>query len=114
MAADQLLFWNPGPKSRLSAAEVAQELLWGEEVEGLIDLPVKEIIERLKSEFPQHDEQPGTLVAHGGVGTFEATWTWQHVRVDCHDLLASDRQRLINAVESLGCMAYDSQRPASP
>jgi hypothetical protein len=113
MTADQLLFWNPGPNVRLSPMEVAQELTWGEEVEGLIDLPVKEIIDRLKSEFPQHDEQPGTLVAHGGIGKFEATWTWQHLRVECHDLPAADRQRLIDAVESFGCMAYDSQRSAS-
>jgi hypothetical protein len=114
MTADQLLFWNPGPNVRLSPAEVAQELIWGEEVEGLIDLPVKEIIERLKTEFPQHDEQPGTLIGHGGDGSFEVTWTWQHLRVECHDLPAADRQRLIDAVESFGCMAYDALRPASP
>jgi hypothetical protein len=112
MSADQLLFWNAGPNVRLSPAEIARELMWGEEVEGLVDLPVKEMIERLKSEFPQHDEQPGTLVARAAAGKFEATWTWQHLRADCHDLPAADRQRLIDAVESFGCMAYDPQPPA--
>ena len=110
MSADQLLFWNPGPLVRLSPAEIARELMWGEEVEGLIDLPVKELIERLKVEFPQHDEQPGTFVAKVGSGKFEATWTWQHLRVDCHELTAANRQRLIDAVESFGCMAYAPPR----
>jgi len=112
MSANQLLFWNPGPSVRLSPAEIARELVWGEEVEGLIDLPVKEMIERLKTEFPQHDEQPGTLVARIGDGKFEATWTWQHLRIDCHELPAAARQRLIDTVESFGCMAYAPQPPA--
>ena len=41
-------------------------------------------------------------------GSFEATWTWQHFRVDCHDLAASDRERLIDAIESFDCMAYET------
>lgn len=111
MSAETLLFWTPGPNVRLSPAEVARELVWGEEVEGLIDLPIQEIIAKLKGEFPQHDEQPGALVAHGGVGTFEATWTWQFLKVECHDLPGADRQRLIDAVESFGCMAYGPGGP---
>jgi hypothetical protein len=106
MSAETLLFWNPGPNVRLSPAEVARELVWGEEALGLIDLPVKEMIDKLKSEFPQHDEQPGMLVVRCGSGTFEATWTWQFLKVDCHDLSGADRQRLIDAMESFGCMAY--------
>ena len=61
MEAAQLLFWKPGPKVKLSAPEIARELVWGEEVEGLIDLPVREIIDRLKAEFPQHEEKSGVL-----------------------------------------------------
>ena len=38
MEANQLLFWKPGPNVKLSAPEIARELVWGEEVEGLIDL----------------------------------------------------------------------------
>jgi hypothetical protein len=108
MTTGQLLFWNPGPNVRLSPAEVARELVWGEEVEGLIDLPVKEIIDNLKAEFPQHKEEPGTLVGHAGGSTFEATWTWQHLRIDCKELPAADRQRLIDTIEAFGCMAYEA------
>ena len=107
MTTGHLLFWNPGPNVRHSPAEVARELTFGEEVEGLIDLPVKEIIDKLKAEFPQHQEQPGTLVGYAGGGAFEATWTWQHVRIDCRELPVADRQRLIDTIEAFGCMAYE-------
>lgn len=94
---------------KLSPAEIARELLWGEEVDGLIDLPIRQILDRLKSEFPRHDEKSGLLVAHGAMGSFEATWTWQYVRVDCRDLPLSERERLIELIESFDCMAFDPQ-----
>lgn len=106
MDASPLLFWKAGPNVKLSQPEVARELLWGEEVDGLIDLPVREIIDRLKTEFPRNEEKSGLLICHGDSGSFEATWTWQHARVDCHDLAESDRERLIDLIESFGCMAW--------
>jgi hypothetical protein len=109
MDAYQLLFWKSSPAVRLSSAEIARELVWGEEVQGLIDLPIREIIDRLKAEFPQHEEKSGLLLGYDVAGSFEATWTWQHVRVDCRDLSGDQRERLIDAIESLGCMAYDPQ-----
>lgn len=104
--ADVLMFWNAGPSVRLSPAEIGQELTWGEEVPGLIDLPVKEIIDRLKSAFPNHEERPGLLVCQGTSGRFEATWTWQHIKAECHDLPDEDRERLI---ETVGYPAFDPQ-----
>ena len=106
MEAAPLLFWKPGPNVKLSAPEIARELIWGEEVDGLIDLPVREIIDRLKTEFPQHEEKSGSFIGRGESGSFEATWTWQYLRADCHDLPAGDRERLIETVESFDCMAY--------
>jgi hypothetical protein len=102
-----LLFWKAGPRLRLAAAEVARELIWGEEVEGLIDLPIQEIIAQIKANFPEHAEQPGLLSGRGATGKFEATWSWQHVRVEDDDLTPLDRQRLIEAIEEFGCLAYE-------
>jgi hypothetical protein len=109
METSSLLFWKPGPNVKLSVPEVARELTWGEEVDGLIDLPIREIIDRLKVEFPKHQEKSGHLIGHGLTGSFEATWTWQHVTVQCHDLPADDRQRLIDAIETFDCMAYEGK-----
>ena len=113
MTTGPLLFWNAGPNVRLSPPEIARELTWGEEVEGLVDLPVKEIIDKLKAQFPEHEEQPGTLLGRVVGGTFEATWTWQHLRIDCRELPAADRQRLIDTIEATGCMAYDAGQAES-
>ena len=107
METKPLLFWKPGPAVKLSAPEIARELVWGEEVEGLIDLPVREIIDKLKSEFPQHEEKSGLLVGQVGGGSFEVTWSWQHVRIESRDLPDNDRERLIDTIESFDCMAYE-------
>ena len=107
MEASDVLFWKPGPNVKLSAPEVARELTWGEEVEGLIDLPIREIIDRLKAEFPHHEEKSGLLIGHAASGSFEATWTWQYLKVHCRDLPPADRQQLIDAAESFDCMAYE-------
>jgi hypothetical protein len=109
MEATQLLFWKPGPNVKLSAPEIARELVWGEEVSGLIDLPVREIIDRLKAEFAQHDETPGSLTCRTATGSFEITWTWQYIRAQYQELAQTDRERLIDAIESFDCMAYESQ-----
>src|SRR3954469_17433217 len=109
MDAAPLLFWKAGPNVTLSRPEIARELLWGEDVDGLIDLPIREIIDRLKAEFPQHEEKPGLLICQGDSGSFEATWTWQHVRVNCRDLPTSDRERLLATIQAFGCMAYEGE-----
>jgi hypothetical protein len=97
--AETLLFWKPGPHVKLSPPEIGRELTWGEEVDGLIDLNVREILDRLKAAFPRNEERSGELVGRGsGGGSFTATWTWQHVRVELHDLADEDRERLIAAI----------------
>ena len=104
-----LLFFKPGPAMKLSIAELARELLWGEEVDGLIDIPVREILDRLKHEFRRHEENSGLLLGHGATGSFEATWTWQFVKIECHDLALSEREKLSDAIESFGCLMFDPQ-----
>jgi hypothetical protein len=101
-----LLFWNAGPAVRLSPAEICRELTWGEEVVGLIDLPVRQIIDRLQAAFPRHEERSGEFTGHGASGSFDATWTWQHIKVELHGLADDDRERLIDAV---GLPAHESQ-----
>jgi hypothetical protein len=107
MPAGQLFFWKPGPTVKLSAPEIARELLWGEEVAGLIDLPVREILDRIKVDFPQSDEKSGSLTIRGVGGHAEITWGWQYIRAECHEFPSADRERLIDAVESFDCMAFE-------
>lgn len=108
METAPLLFWHASPAVKLSAQEIARELTWGEDVEGLVDLPVREILDRLKLEFPQNEERSGVFKAEAGGGSFEATWTWQFVRVEPRGMPVEERERLIDAIESFGCMAFEA------
>ena len=101
-------FWNAGPGLRLSAAEVIREINFGEDVDGLIDLPIKDLLERIKQAFPQHEEHAGLFIGQGSVGSFEVTWTWQHLKASVQGLPLSDRQRLIETIEDAGCTAYEA------
>lgn len=103
----KLMFWNAPPAHPLSADEIGRELLWGEEVDGLVDLPVKEILDRLKAEFAEHRETPGLLVIHDGDGHAEATWTWQHVRFELHEASDTLRQRLVQILSDFGCNSHE-------
>ena len=106
--SETLLFWKPRPDLAMAPDAVARELNWGEEVEGLIDLPVKEIIDRLKAEFPDHDERPGLLTAKTtGGGSWEATWGWQFVKVELRDVPDDARQRFIDVLADFGAAMHE-------
>jgi hypothetical protein len=104
-----LMFWKERQPLVLSPAEVCRELVWGEDVDGLVDLPVKEILDRLKGAFPRHRETPGLVVVQPAAGYCEATWTWQHVRLQCHDVSPADRERLIEILAEFGCQPYEAE-----
>jgi hypothetical protein len=105
---DVLMFWKPRPGLDLQPPAIAQELAFGEEVDGLVDLPIKEIIDRLKGAFPQHRETPGLLALETGTGRCEATWSWQHVKLELAGVSDDERQRLIGVVEAFGCKAHEA------
>jgi hypothetical protein len=104
-----LYFWNQPAGFSLPHPHVAQELQFGNDVEDLIDLPVKEIIDRLKAEFPGAVEKAGVLTAKTGGGSFEATWSWQFVKLDCHDLPEETRLRICEIMQDFSAPAYDPQ-----
>jgi hypothetical protein len=106
---ESLLFWKARPDLALSPDAIARELNWGEEVVGLVDLPVKEIIDRLKTEFPDHDERPGSLAAQTrGGGSWEATWAWQFFKVELRGVPDDARQRVIDVLADFGCGVHES------
>ena len=102
-------FWKPQSDLILQPQAIFQLLFYGEDAEGIADLPIHEIIAAVKQEFPQHEEKPGLLSVRGAVGHFDATWSWQHFRVEGHDLVAADVQQLMSILRQFGCGVYDSQ-----
>ena len=107
--SETLMFWKARNELALPPELVAQELHWGEEVNGLVDLPVKEILDRLKLEFPHFDEQPGLLKAQTVVGgQWQASWTWQHLKIELQDVPEVARQRLMDVLAEFGCRVYEA------
>lgn len=104
-----LYFWTQPADFPSPPSPVAQELQLGNDVEGLIDLPVREIIDRLTAEFPGAVERAGTLTAKTADGSFEASWSWQFVKLDCHDLAEDTRLRLCEILQEFSATAYDPQ-----
>jgi hypothetical protein len=104
---DSLLFWKPRADLKLSPPEVAREILWGENVEGLVDLPVREILDKLQGEFAEHRETPGLLVLNTGSGRMEVTWTWQHIKLDLTDVEDAERERAATVVAGFGCVEFE-------
>ncbi|MDX1945505.1 MAG: hypothetical protein SFU86_08850 [Pirellulaceae bacterium] len=103
----QWLFWKPRADLKLTPAEVVRELIWGEDVEGLVDLPIKEIIERLKGAFGGR-ETPGLLTIPLAGGPCEIHWSWQHVRAACAAFSPEEKQRLTEILGEFGCLPHEA------
>ena len=68
---------------------------------------IKQVIERLKAEFPEHRESAGQLTLRTDGGRIETTWTWQHVKAELHEASDIDRQRLVAVLEEFGCQTFE-------
>jgi hypothetical protein len=108
-----LMFWRQDPGVQQPAETISQELSFGEDVEGLVDLPIKEVIDRIKAEFTGVDEKPGVLVGRGHAGQFEVSWSWQFFRIEGPHLEEDDRQKFLSIGRDFGCQAYEP-KPTFP
>lgn len=104
-----LFFWRQQPWLAFLPAAIAQQLDVGNEVEGLIDLPVQEILAQLKTSFPGSVERAGELAWSREEEAFEATWSWQYVRLECQELSDDSHSRLALVFDAFDCPAYDPQ-----
>lgn len=101
-----LMFWKGQPTIEMASAAIALELSFGEEVEGLTDLPIREILDRIQAIFPRCDERPGVLIVPGENGPIEATWTWQVLRLQHSGLSDGDRAKLLAIGREFGSEGY--------
>ena len=107
--AQLLYLWREERETGLASSEIQRRLDADEDVDGLADLPIKEMIDRLKSEFPGCKESAGQLVWMSGEERFRATWTWQYMRLDSDNLNDEHRDKFFELARNFGCPAYDPQ-----
>jgi hypothetical protein len=100
--------WNPGPTLRLDPAQIFQELEFGEDVEGLVDLPIQEMIRGVREIFPQAREQAGSVEGPAALGPVHITWTWQWLRIAAADLTPEELARIQRLAAQHQCQVFDS------
>jgi hypothetical protein len=104
-----IYLWREERPTELAPPEIQRLLDAGEDVEGLADLPIKEMIDHLKREFHGAKETAGLLSWKSAEEQFRATWSWQFMRIESENLNDEHRDKFFDLARQFGCPAYDPQ-----
>jgi hypothetical protein len=103
-----LVLWRERKETGLAPARVHERLESGDDVEGLDDLPIREMIDKIRHEFPGSQEGAGVLQWNSGEESFRATWTWQYLRFDAQQLSEEHREKLFELARQFHCPVFDA------
>ena len=106
-----LVFWRQLPDLSLSPVEITRQLCEQEQqVDGLVELPVGEIVREVEAAFPNITTDGGLTYWEGGDdGMFEIYTSSQHVHFCCRQLLTDHCNTLIEILNRFECPLYDPQ-----
>ena len=105
-----LVFWKKTPDCTAEPAEIHELLLSGAEPAGLEEIPVDDLLGRVREAFPGIIEDGGLVFWEGGNrGMFELYWSQRHVHFCCRELEAEDMNRLIAIAHDFEFPLYDPQ-----
>jgi hypothetical protein len=104
-----LYLWREQGATDKSPAAIARELDADHDVEGLADLPIKDMLDCLKQQFPGIQEIAGRIRWISGDERFMATWTWQFMRIECENLSDEHRDKFFDLARRFRCPVYDAQ-----
>ncbi|HEV3416846.1 MAG TPA: hypothetical protein VG056_08545 [Pirellulales bacterium] len=104
-----LNFWRYTPGISLPNDDVYRRLCDGEQLAGLEDLPITEIVSQIEDAFSDWERLDEVTFDGGGRGGFQLFTTAQFVRVDCYALPSDTVNRFIEILHGFGCPLYDPQ-----
>lgn len=104
-----LTFWNQQEPCDRDPLQIYAALRRREQVPGLVELPVPEILASLKVVFPDFDPGQPLTSAHPGGASFDTTWSNQHFRFRVREGLVEAKNKLIGILSGFGCPLYDAQ-----
>lgn len=81
----------------------------GKAVEGLEELPLAEITQKLKATFFEWTADSPNDYSKEGHGAFQVFTTSQIVRFDCYGMSGDDMNLLIDVMLAFECPLYDPQ-----
>ena len=106
----ELVFWKQASDSADPPSRIYGLLLDGAVPNGLEEIPVENLLDRVRGAFPGVIEDGGLVFWEGGDrGMFEVSWSPRHVHFCCRGLEAEEMNRLIDIAHEFDCPLYDPQ-----
>lgn len=108
----ELFFWRYQDGIYLNHQLVYEALVEEEIVEGLEDLPVTVIVNRINSVFSNWEKvDENSWKNPNGKGAFQVKTTPQSIQIDCYGTEGKTMNLLVDTMEEFKCPLYDPQVP---
>lgn len=108
----ELLFWRYLDEIYLNNQEVYEALVEKQEVEGLAELQVEVIVNRINSVFSEWERvDENSWKNPKGKGAFQVITTPQSIKIDCYGTEGKTMNKLVDIMEEFKCPLYDPQVP---
>jgi hypothetical protein len=91
----------------LNHQEVYESLDEESAIEGLEELPVQVILNRIASVFKMGESRCKQLENNSGVGAFQVLTTSQSIQIDCYGTEGKTMDLLVSVMEEYKCPLYD-------
>lgn len=108
----ELVFWRYKDEIYLNNQEVYEKLVDKEVIEGLEELSVQVIVNRISNAFSKWEKvDENSFKNPNGVGAFHIITTNQSVQINCYGTKGKDMEKLCEILEEYKCPLYDRQIP---
>ena len=108
----ELLFWKYLEGVYLNHQEVYESLEEEAPIDGLEELPIQLILNRIASVFSKWEKVDDTSWKNSiGVGAFQVKTTPQSIQIDCYGTEGKTMDNLVDIMEEFKCPLYDPQVP---
>ncbi|CAN1529933.1 hypothetical protein MCETHM1_01357 [Flavobacteriaceae bacterium] len=108
----ELLFWKYLDEVYLNHHEVYEAIDEQQEVEGLEELPVAVILNRINSVFSNWEKvDDNSWKNANGKGAFHIKTTSQSIKIDCYGTEGKTMNLLVDTMAEFKCPLYDPQVP---
>jgi len=109
----ELLFWQYADDVYLNHHIVYEKLCEQEHVDGLENLPIDVILNRITNVFSTWEKlDDNSWKNSDGLGAFQIKYTEQSIKVDCYGTNGKTMDKLVAVMEEFKCSLYDPQIPA--
>ncbi len=108
----ELVFWKYNDEIYLNHQLVYEAIDEQQLVEGLEDLPITVILNRIENVFSDWEKvDENSWKNPNGNGAFHIKTTTQSVKIDCYGTQGKTMDLLANTLEEFKCSLYDPQIP---